>query len=184
MVRSRKPSTSEESRNRVELDRHSFAFIDAQNIHLGMRALGWELDWRLLRSHLRRRYGVTTAYLFAGYLPRNSTLYRSLADAGYTLVFKQVAVSRDGRIKGNVDADLVLQAMIDIDDYFDAVIVTSNGDFACLVRYLRERNKLRAVISPSRERCSNLLRRSAGGSIDYLHNLRRLLEYPKRQKAP
>ena len=45
---------------------------------------------------------------------------------------------REGKPKGNVDAELVLQAMIDYQDYERAVIVTSDGDFACLVRYLYE----------------------------------------------
>lgn len=49
---------------------------------------------------------------------------------------------RGGKPKGNVDAELVLQAMIDYRDYERAVIVTSDGDFACLVRYLYEEGKL------------------------------------------
>lgn len=54
---------------------------------------------------------------------------------------------RGGKPKGNVDAELVLQAMIDYRDYERAVIVTSDGDFACLVRYLYEEGKLERVLT-------------------------------------
>lgn len=83
-----------------------------------------------------------------------------------------------------MDAELVLQAMIDLETYDRAVIVTNDGDFACLVRHLRSRGKLRAVLSPCRETCSVLLQRSAQGSIAYLDSVRSKLERPKRQKAP
>jgi hypothetical protein len=55
--------------------------------------------------------------------------------------FKPVTYRGDGKAKGNVDAELVLQAMIDFDNYERAVIVTSDGDFACLGRYLYEKGK-------------------------------------------
>lgn len=77
-----------------------------------------------------------TSY-FLGYLPEHQDLYSTLQTYGYTFVFKPV-MYRGGKPKGNVDAELVLQAMIDYRDYERAVIVTSDGDFACLVRYLYE----------------------------------------------
>ena len=114
----------------------NYAFIDSQNVHLGIRDLGWRLDWRKFRTLLRERYRVSTAYLFIGYLAENQDLYQSLQKAGYVLIFKPVLRDAHGKPKGNVDADLVLQAMIDYSHYERAVIVTSDGDFYCLVRYL------------------------------------------------
>jgi len=57
------------------------------------------------------------------------------------------------------------------------VVVTSDGDFACLVRYLYERDKLERVLSPNREACSVLLRRAARERIDFLEAARGKLEY-------
>ncbi len=88
-----------------------------------------------------------------------------------------------GKPKGNVDADLVLQAMIDYRDYERAVIVTSDGDFACLVRYLYEQGKLERALSPNRKGCSALLKRAARQKIDFLEDARRKLEY-KAEGAP
>lgn len=97
------------------------------------------------------------------------------------LIFKTVTWRDDGKPKGNVDAELVPQAMIDRDEYERAVIVTSDGDFACLVRYLDEADKLEAVLSPNRERCSALLEKAAKGRMQFLDTLRERVEWQARK---
>lgn len=72
----------------------------------------------------------------------NSDLYKALQLDGYILVFKPTFRNNQGTVKGNCDAELVLQAMIDLDNYDGAVIVTGDGDFYCLVQHLRKNNKL------------------------------------------
>jgi uncharacterized LabA/DUF88 family protein len=137
----------------------------------------WRLSWKRFRQYLARRYDVTTAYLFLGFVPENQDLYRSLQKGGYVLVFKEVTYREDGKPKGNVDAELVLQAMIDYPKYDQAVIVTSDGDFACLVRHLRQHHKLRIVLSPKRQHCSALLKKAAQGYIRYLDQVRAHIEH-------
>jgi len=146
----------------------NFAFIDGQNVNLGIRELGWQVDWKRLRVYLTEHYNVSRAYYFLGYLPENQGLYTALQNAHYTLVFKEITRRGDGKPKGNVDAELVLQAMIEYANYDGAVIVTSDGDFACLVRYLYERGKLERVLSPNRKGCSVLLKRAAREKLDFL----------------
>ena len=75
------------------------------------------------------KYGVTTAYLFIGFMPEHNDIYDELQKAGFVLKFKPVLPNGDGGVKGNVDADLVLQAMIDFNAYEKAIIVSSDGDF-------------------------------------------------------
>ena len=69
---------------------NNFAFIDGQNLYSGVRQLGWILDYGKFRAYLARHYGVTRAFYFLGYLPTQQTLYRSLRQSGYELVFKPV----------------------------------------------------------------------------------------------
>jgi len=126
----------------------NYAFIDSQNLHLGVRRLGWSLDFRRFRVYLKEKYHVTKAYLFIGYLPGNENLYRALQEYGYVLIFKPVLVRQSGQVKGNVDAELVLNAMIEYENCDRAVLVTSDGDFACLVEYLYGKGKLDTVLSP------------------------------------
>ena len=161
----------------MEKKENNYAFIDSQNVNLGIQDLGWKLDFRKLRIYLREKYSVKTAYLFIGYLPENKNLYSSLQKNGYLLVFKSVMKDDRGKPKGNVDANLVLQAMIDYNEYHKAVIVTSDGDFYSMVDYFYRNNKLEIVLSPNKENCSVLLQKAAKEKIWFMDNLRKRLEY-------
>ena len=48
--------------NRAE---NNFAFIDAQNLNLGVKSLGWNLDFNKFRVYLKEKYGVSTADLLS-----------------------------------------------------------------------------------------------------------------------
>ncbi len=150
----------------------NFAFIDGQNLHLGLKEIGVTLDFRRFRMYLRDRLHVAEAYYFLGYIPEQQSLYANLQRAGFVLQFKEVSRDGAGKAKGNVDVDLTLRVVDKIANYDAAVIVTSDGDFASLVTYLIEKEKLRTVLSPTRAKCSYLLRRAAKGHIDFLENIR------------
>lgn len=160
--------------------KRNYAFVDSQNLNLGIQRLGWKLDFRKFRIHLREKYGVEEAYLFIGYMDENQDLYRALQKYGYVLIFKEILKYNESKIKGNCDAELVLQAMIDYKEYEKAVIVSGDGDFACLVRYLDKNNKLERVIVPDQKRYSALLKKAAKNRIDSMNNLNKKLAYKKR----
>ena len=124
---------------------NNYAFIDAQNVHLGIKSLGWDLDWHKFRVYLKEKYSVSVAYLFIGYMSSNQDLYSNLQKAGYILIFKPIIFDGEGKAKGNCDADLVLRTMIELPNFDKAVIITSDGDFYSLVRYLVEKNLLQMV---------------------------------------
>lgn len=160
-----------------------YAFIDSNNLNLGIKSLGWKLDFRRFRVYLREKYNVSIAYLFIGYVPSNQDLYSFLQKAGYVLVFKPTLPDKDGNVKGNVDVDLALQAMIDYKNYDKGVIVSSDGDFYSLVKYLYEHHKLRVVISPYLKTCSALLKKSAKEKIVFMDNLKKKLKYKRKSTA-
>lgn len=108
---------------------NNYAYIDSQNVYRGIKSLGWEIDWFRFRKYLNDKYSVTTAYMFLGYIPTNDSLYELLQKAGFILKFKPVIPDDTGKPKGNVDADLVLQVMIDFHHYDKAVVISSDGDF-------------------------------------------------------
>jgi uncharacterized LabA/DUF88 family protein len=70
---------------------------------------------------------------------------------------------------------MVLQAMIDYQNYDKAIIVSSDGDFYSLARYLYNNEKLEAVLSPHRRSCSSLLRKSAREKVRYMDVLKNRL---------
>ena len=163
----------------MRLPENNYAFIDGQNLHLSMREMGWVLDESRFLIHLSEKYGVAKAYYFLGYMKSNEALYNRLEASGYNLIYKRVLMI-GGKPKGNCDSNLVMQAMVDIDEYDKAVIVTSDGDMACLVEHLRQKGKLKCVLAPRRGGCSCLLTQAAGQDMAFMDGLRNRLEYRKK----
>jgi len=158
---------------------NNFAFIDSQNLNLSIRASGWKLDFNRFRKYLADKYQVKQAYLFIGYVSGNETLYQSLQKQGYILIFKPTLYLPDGKVKGNVDAELVLHTMIEYQNYNQAVIISNDGDFYCLVEYLIKQNKLKTLLIPNKFQFSSLLRKFMP-FIEFMNCLRGKLEYKKR----
>lgn len=134
----------------------NYAFIDSQNLNLGILGLGWKLNFGRFRVYLKDKYKVNKAFLFIGYIEKNKKMYDSLKKYGYILIFKPTVVSKH-EIKGNVDAELVLHSMIEFKNYDKAVIVSGDGDFYCLIEYLDKKNKLEKIIIPNQKKYSRLL---------------------------
>lgn len=158
------------------------AFIDSQNVNLGVRqGHGWKLDFAKFRVYLRDKYQVSKAYLFIGNVPGNEPLYTYLQNVGYLVILKPTLEYRkEGKTitKGNVDAELVLHAMIEYPNYNQAIIVTGDGDFYCLLEYLEKKDKLGKLIIPNKRRHSALLRKFISNTA-YLADLREKLEQKK-----
>lgn len=136
----------------------NFAFIDSQNLNLGVRSQGWVLDWRKFRQYLRDKYSVTKAFLCIGYVAGNERLYADLQSFGYILILKPTLELPGGKVKGNVDAELVLHTMIEYPKYTQAIIVSGDGDFYCLIEYLELKQKLLRILAPNKK-YSSLLRK-------------------------
>jgi uncharacterized LabA/DUF88 family protein len=91
----------------------------------------------------------------------------------------------DGKPKGNCDADLIVQAMRDsyegtAEQY---ILVTSDGDYTPLVKFLLEKKQLIAILSPApAKKCSILLKRT-GAPIVYLNDKKELVGL-QNEKAP
>lgn len=101
----------------------------------------------------------------------NQPLYTRLQKDGYILIFKPTLLLKDGTVKGNVDAELVLHTMIEYTNYNKAVIVSGDGDFHCLIKYLSEKNKLCRLLIPDQYKCSSLLREFFRDAA-FMNNLR------------
>jgi len=48
-----------------------YAFIDSQNLNLGVRSLGWRIDYKKLRLYLKNKYNVERAFMFIGLVSNN-----------------------------------------------------------------------------------------------------------------
>ncbi len=164
---------------------NNFAYVDGANLHRGVGGFGWKLDYTRFRVWLSDKYGVSRAYIFIGLIPKYKDLYKYLQEAGFTLVFKEVIYDGNGKPKGNCDADLVLQAARDTyeNKFNTAVIVSSDGDYASLVKFLAERRKLRTILSPHTEDLCSILLKRINVPIAYLNDQKSILQ-GKKEKAP
>lgn len=152
--------------NRNKPRGNNYAFIDSQNLNLGIQKMGWKLNWQKFHAFLRDQYGVSKAFMFIGYMPDNVSLYEQMHDIGFFIVlkptlemYKNPAGSDDPKskeqedkrpaIKGNTDAEMVLYAVKEMPNYDKAIIVSGDGDFFSLVEYLDQQNKLLKLLTPN-----------------------------------
>lgn len=137
------------------------AYIDAENLYKGVRQIGWSLDYVKFRVWLKERHHVERAYLFIGYIEKYVSFYNYLKQIGYVLIFKEITHDPSGKVKGNCDAELVLCAVRDLyeTDFDKFILVSGDGDFASLVRFLFFKKRLGCVIAPNNKKCSYLLKK-------------------------
>lgn len=146
-------------------------YIDGNNLYRSAKKLGFEINYKKFRGWLRQKYNARNVYLFIGLVPGRVRFYEHLQSCGYILIFKQT-VSVGEKIKGNCDTELVLKAVSDFyTKSFDAcILVTGDGDFGCLVEFLKVQNVITAVIAPDQYKCSILIR-NKNIEITFLNNL-------------
>lgn len=148
-------------RRRKKQKKPNYAFIDSQNLNLGIQRAGWKLDWKKFRVFLKEKYNVDKAFMFIGYLPENEDLYTQMHDAGYLVALKPTlemfadpeADKKDDKdkppTKGNVDAELVMYVMKELPNYHKAIIVSGDGDFYSLIEHLNDNKKLLHIMTPN-----------------------------------
>ncbi len=154
-----------------ESTENNAAFIDGQNLYMGPKASGFNLDYVRFRKYLGMKYGVRKAYLYLGYIKKQEKLYYALQGAGFDLVFKEVATVKDEKPKGNVDVLLAVDVMERLGEFDKAVLVTSDGDFVPLVESLQKRDKFLVLISPRRVTCSRLLQKAVKNKARYVESV-------------
>lgn len=178
----------------------NYAFIDSQNLNLGIQKNGWKMDWRKFRIFLAEKYGVKNAYLFIGHMPEHEDMYMQMHDLGFLVVLKPTLETNKSlkdlqeikekaeaktdeparTTKGNIDADLVLWVMKELKNYDKAIIVSGDGDFFSLVEFLQERHKLLHIMTPNWQYSSLL--KPFERYIVRLDKLRRELAYKDYKK--
>ena len=140
------------------------AFVDGQNLHLGTSQgkRPWNISHKKFRKYLAEKYHAAEVYYFLGYMiDEYSEMYEDLQKAGFILVFREHNEKMATRKKGNVDTDIVFSIMKKICEkeiVGKVILVSGDGDYYRMVKYLIEKNKLKKVLLPSKDRASSLYR--------------------------
>lgn len=109
---------------------------------------------------------------------KQANFYSLLKKFGYDLFIKPVKlyVSDDGVtqiMKANCDVDLAFYLMRDKDKFERSIVLSGDGDFLPVLKYLRHDLKKEIVILSRRERTAKEIRRFAGENFrdfEYLKN--------------
>lgn len=130
---------------------------------------------------LKNDLHITKAFYFIGFTEnRNHPRYKELRNIGFILSLRKPAYrSINGKIeiKANVDSNLITHALIKINDYEKVVLVTGDGDYYCLAKYLLRNNKLHRILSPCKSDCSGLFKNNIfRNKITYMSRMREILQ--------
>ena len=144
------------------MNKNFTAYIDASNLKFGIEQSGWKLDYKSFRSWLRDKFGVSRVVLFLGLIQDNADLYNYLQSIGYDISFKPTITSKEGRTKGNIDGELILTIA---KDFYEnklerVVLVSGDGDYHCVVEFLKEKKIPVSIVSPNKKYLSLLLKRT------------------------
>lgn len=144
------------------MNKNSTAYVDASNLKFGIEQSGWKLNYKSFRSWLRDKFQVSRVVLFMGLIPDNAKLYNYLQSVGYDISFKPTVTSKEGKTKGNVDGELILTIAKDFyeNKLENVVLVSGDGDYHCIVEFLKEKKIPIQIVSPNRKYLSLLLKRT------------------------
>ncbi|OGH90062.1 MAG: hypothetical protein A2469_02810 [Candidatus Magasanikbacteria bacterium RIFOXYC2_FULL_40_16] len=160
----------------MEQNEDNFAFIDGQNLYMGIKSCKpvWKLDLAKFRNYLLYKYKIGRAYYFLGYMSEeNQELYNDIQEAGFILVFKQHNPSMLGKKKGNVDSDIIFNIMKKLykKEPFDKILLVSgDGDYKMLVDFLIVEEKFSKILFPNKQFASSLYKKIPNKYYDYLEN--------------
>jgi uncharacterized LabA/DUF88 family protein len=166
-------------------------FIDGTNLYAASRALGFDMDYKLLRQEFMRRGKLMRAFYYVALLENEEfSPIRPLVDwlsyNGYRIVTKTAKEYTDSegrrKIKGNMDIELAINAMEVAPRIDHAVLFSGDGDFCPLVQSLQRQGVRVSVVSTIRSQkpmASDELRRQADNFIE-LDELRDVIGRPLR----
>lgn len=159
----------------------NLAFIDGQNLYLGTTKEQWQINYARLRIYLKEKYQVVEAYYFFGYISEyQKGLYTNLQQSGFTILFKEHDKRLLAKKKGNVDTDIVFEAMkhlVDDNSFEKILLISGDGDYKKLIDYLISKNKFKKILFPNKKFVSSLYKKLGSEYFDYLSNIRSYIEY-------
>ena len=130
--------------------------IDGANLYAATKALGFDIDYKLLRQEFMRRGKLLRALYYTALLENEEySPIRPLVDwlhyKGFAIVTKPAKEYTDSqgrrRVKGNMDIELTVDAM-ELAPHVDHIVLFSgDGDFRPLVESLQRQGVRVSVVS-------------------------------------
>lgn len=164
-------------------------YVDGANVYFAQKeALGWWIDWPRFLEAMREGKDLVSARWYQAYRnnpePEQERFLHHLTLVGFAVrkkILKSIYDRNTGdtTLKGNLDIDLTIDALIESEHYDVAVLVTGDSDFVPLVDILRARGK-RVVVAATQQNVAVELRQAVGMNYLDLRDLRDRVESDKR----
>lgn len=167
-------------------------FIDGSNLYAAAKALGFDIDYKLLRSEFMQRGKLLRANYYTALLENDDySPIRPLVDwlhyNGFNMVTKPAKEFTDSqgrrKVKGNMDIELAVDALECAEHVDHIVIFSGDGDFRPLVEALQRKGCRVSVVSTIRSQppmIADDLRRQCDNFIE-LNDLKDAIGRPPRE---
>lgn len=131
-----------------------YVFIDAANVLYSQKTLGWRLDYQKLKFYLQKECDLQGLYFYTGKMSdygKQSEFLAKMKEYGYNVKSKEIKLIKLTKDtyerKGNLDVELVIDALKNIDNFDTCILMSGDSDFASLVDELKAKNKWVIVLS-------------------------------------
>jgi len=123
------------------LSKNVAIFIDVANLYYAARGQDVDVDYVALLKHATKGRDLIRAYAYSGLDPENENQRKFLdflSKNGYKVVHKDIRKFGDGRVKANLDIELVVDLFRLAPRMDIAVVISGDGDFASAIRALQD----------------------------------------------
>lgn len=128
-------------------------FIDAANVIYSLRDLGWKIDYKRFQEFFRTKSKLVDIYFYTAFFNTDvgrKNMLEMLSRKGFKIRSKEVkSIKTSGGImhKANCDVELTMDAMTLYPHFDTAILLTGDGDFVPLVKFLKSKVKKVIIIS-------------------------------------
>jgi uncharacterized LabA/DUF88 family protein len=125
-------------------------FVDVANIFYAAKAAGVDIDYVTLLKSATAGRDLVRAYAYTGLDPENENqrnFHTFLSRHGFKVVSKDIRKYGDGKVKANLDIELVVDMMKTARNLDIAIVVSGDGDFAPAIRAVQEMGVRVEVVS-------------------------------------
>jgi len=163
-----------------------YVFIDSSNLWQAQKAKGRMFDFKKLIKYLKIKFEAVElkVFYYAAY-PADGTrnyditpkhkffifLKKGLGFEVRKKVLKRINITTNHgqavQEKGNMDVEIVIDAMFHVEKYHSAILFSGDSDFIALISHLRNNNKKVYVFS-SKNNISEELKTGSDGYFDIL----------------
>jgi uncharacterized LabA/DUF88 family protein len=175
---------------------NAYICIDASNFHYYSIKAGWQIDWSKFKSYCEKRYNSLAFFYYEG-IPSKSqyfdihpehslkdfiqakksklNYFKFLKTLSFRVRHKPVARVYDNtagifKHKCNFDVELTIDTLDGIENYDVFILLSGDGDFVKLIKYLKGKRKKTVVIAPSDRFSDNL--EKAANQVIYLEDIK------------